>query len=347
MAEGSPTLLAAPVARHRRRLVRTLPFGLAVAVVCSATLAAAAPPTVDAPIDAEGLAPARRLTPPGPTVGGCPVFPSSNAWNTPVDDLPLHPDSAAIVARIQSSGGQRLHPDFGSNPAYGIPFVTVPADQPLVPIEYTAYGDESDPGPFPIPLDAPVEGGPGADGDRHVLVVREGTCDLFELYVARRSGAGWAADSGARWNLLTGALRPLGWTSADAAGLPILPGLVRYDEVASGAVRHAIRITFASTRRGYVLPATHWASSRTDADLPPMGLRLRMRADHDISGLTGHARVIAEAMKTYGVIVADNGSNWYFQGASDPRWDDDDLGQLKRIPGSAFEVVDTGPVVVP
>lgn len=331
-----------------RRPSRGRTVGLAaLATAClGATLAAAAPNSIAGPADAVGLAPARRLQPPGPTVGGCAVFPGSNAWNTPVSDLPLRPDSAAIVSRIQSVGGDFLHPDFGSDPTYGIPYTVVPADQPLVPITYTAYGDESDPGPFPIPPDAPVEGGARSSGDRHVLVVQEGSCQLFELYVARRSGSGWAADSGARWNLVTGDLRPLGWTSADAAGLPILPGLVRYDEVAAGAVRHAIRVTFAQTRRAYVLPATHVASSRTDVDLPPMGLRLRLRADYDLSGVTGQARVIAEAMKTFGLIVADNGSNWFFQGGSDPRWDDDDLGQLKAIPGTAFEVVDTGPVVI-
>jgi hypothetical protein len=318
-----------------------------VATVClGATLAAAAPSAIGGPAQIGGLAPAVRVHPPGPNVGGCAVFPGTNAWNTPVNDLPSRAESAAIVSRIQSVGGDFLHPDFGSNPSYGIPFTVVPADQPLVPITYGAYGDESDPGPFPIPLDAPVEGGASSGGDRHVLVVQEGSCQLFELYVARRSGSGWAADSGARWNLVTGDLRPLGWTSADAAGLPILPGLVRYDEVAAGSVRHAIRVTFAQTRRAYVLPATHVASSRTDADLPPMGLRLRLRADYDLSGMTGQARVIAEAMRAYGLIVADNGSNWFFQGASDPRWDDADLDQLKAIPGTAFEVVDTGPIVI-
>ena len=317
---------------------------VAVTVAMGATLAAAAPPTIGGAAGAQGLAPARRLTPPGPMVGGCSVFPGTNAWNTDVSALPLHPRSATTIAKIQSVGGDFLHPDFGSNPDYGIPYVVVPSTQPLVPITYTAYGDESDPGPFPVPLDAPVEGGAGSTGDRHVLVVQEGSCELFELYVARRSGAGWSADSGARWNLVTGDLRPIGWTSADAAGLPILPGLVRYDEVAAGSVRHAIRVTFAQTQRGFVLPATHFASSRTDPDLPPMGLRLRLRADYDLSAMTGQARVIAEAMKTYGLMVADNGSNWFFQGASDPRWDDDDLGQLKEIPGTAFEVVDTGPV---
>jgi hypothetical protein len=298
------------------------------------------PDQIDSP--AVPSAQAVRVRPPGPTVGGCPVFPSDNPWNQRVDTAPLHPDSAAIIAKIQSVGGDFLHPDFGESASYGIPFVVVPSTQPEVPITYDAYGDESDPGPFPIPLDAPVEGA-GASGDRHVLIVREGTCELFELFVARRSSGGWVANSGARWNLTSGALRPIGWTSADAAGLPILPGLVRYDEVAAGEIRHAIRITFAQTRRAFILPATHFASSRTDPTLPPMGLRLRLRADFDISGLTGQARVIAEAMKTYGVIVADNGSNWYFQGGTDPRWNDRDLGQLKRIPGTAFEVVDTGP----
>jgi hypothetical protein len=177
-----------------------------------------------------------------------------------------------------------------------------------------------------------------------VLVVQEGTCRLVELYRAFPAGGGWQADSGARFDLGSNALRPLGWTSADAAGLPILPGLVRYDEVAAGRIDHALRVTFARTQRGYILPATHFASSSTDPDLPPMGLRLRLRADYDLSGITGQARVIAEALQRYGLIVADNGSNWYVQGAPDPRWDDDDLRQLAGIPGTAFEVVDTGPV---
>lgn len=306
-------------------------------------VALAAVTTIDEPATVGRLA--ERIRPATPTVGGCEVFPPDNAWNTPIDDAPLHADSAAIIARIQSSGGTRLHPDFGENPLYGIPYVVVPAGQALVPITYTAYGDESDPGPFPVPLDAPVEGGAAASGDRHVLVLRSGTCELFELYRAFRSGGGWAADSGARFDLASNDLRPLGWTSADAAGLPILPGLVRYEEVAAGEIGHAIRITFSRTRRGYVLPATHFASSSTDPDLPPMGLRLRLRASFDTSALTGQARVIAEAMQRYGVIVADNGSNWYFQGAPDPGWDDDDLNQLKAIGGDEFEVVDTGPVL--
>jgi hypothetical protein len=285
-----------------------------------------------------------------PTIGGCDVFPADNPWNQRVDGLPLRSDSAAMIARIQSVGGDNLHPDFGENPDYGIPFLVVPADQPLVPVVFTAYGDESDAGPYPVPLDAPVEGGASADGDRHVIAVRQGSCDLFELYRAFPVGEGggrWDADSGARFDLSSNALRPLGWTSADAAGLPVLAGLVRYDEVAAGEIRHAIRVTFAQTRRAYVLPATHWASSRTDALLPPMGLRLRLSAAFDVSQLSGQARVIAVAMQRYGLIVADNGSNWYFQGAPSSGWNDDDLHQLKSISGNLFEVVDTGPIVAP
>ncbi|MDO8364603.1 MAG: hypothetical protein Q7V88_17060 [Actinomycetota bacterium] len=294
---------------------------------------------------ADASADAVRLTPaPGPRIGGCRVFPNDNSWNVDLRNAPLHPRSSQIITYIQAHGGDFLHPDFGENPDYGIPYVVVPQNQPLVPITYDAYGNESDPGPFPIPLNAPVEGGSPTSGDRHVLVVRQGTCELFELFVGRRSGSGWVAASGARFDLSSNALRPLGWTSADAAGLPILPGLVRYDEVAAGHIDHAIRVTFGTTQRGFVLPATHFASSVTAIDAPPMGLRLRMKAGYDISGLTGQARVIAEAMQRYGLIVADNGSNWFFQGAPDPGWNDDDLNQLKGIPGTAFEVVDMGPV---
>ncbi len=268
------------------------------------------------------------------------MFPTDNAWNINIRTAPLHSRSAQMIGFIQANGSDNLHPDFGENPAYGIPFVVVPQSQATVPITYDAYGDESDPGPFPIPLNAPVEGG----SDRHVIVVQQGTCHLFELFVARRSGGGWVANSGARFDLKSNALRPLGWTSADAAGLPIFPGLVRYEEVAAGRIDHAIRVTFSTTRRGYILPATHFASSNTNIDAPAMGQRLRLKAGYDISSLTGQARVIAEAMKNYGVIVADNGSNWYFQGAPSPGWDDDDLNQLKDIPGTAFEAVDMGPV---
>jgi hypothetical protein len=321
--------------------------GLGVAIITGVSAAAALtvlnePATVDTPAERLGGAAGS-----GPEVGGCSVFPADNAWNTRIDSAPVHPDSDAIITRIQAEGGDNLHPDFGEHAEYGIPFVVVPPDQPELPITYTAYGDESDPGPFPIPLDAPVEGGAAADGDRHVLVVRQGTCELFELYRAFPVGAGWEADSGVRWNLNSNELRPAGWTSADAAGLPILPGLVRHEEVAAGSIDHALRITFSTTRRAYILPATHFASTRADADLPPMGLRLRLRGDFDVTTLTGQARVIAVAMQRYGVIVADNGSNWFFQGAPSPGWDDDDLDQLKSISGSAFEVVYTGEPVAP
>jgi hypothetical protein len=224
--------------------------------------------------------------------------------------------------------------------------VVVPQAQPDVPITFTAYGSQSDPGPYPVPSDAPVEGGSGSDGDRHVLVLQQGDCVLYELYYAFPSGGGWEAASGAVFDLSSNALRPEGWTSADAAGLPILPGLVKYDEVQSGSINHAIRMTFSGTQKAYLHPATHWASDETSASLPPMGLRLRLKASYDISGFSGESRVILEAMKKYGVIVADNGSNWYFTGATDPRWDDDDLDQLKDVPGGAFEVVDTGESLV-
>lgn len=311
---------------------------VATMVAVGALVAGAHAEPIDEPAAASAVA--VRGTLPGPFVGGCRVFPTDNAWNVNIRNAPLHSRSAQMIGFIQANGSDNLHPDFGENPAYGIPFVVVPQSQATVPITYDAYGDESDPGPFPIPLNAPVEGG----SDRHVIVVQQGTCHLFELFVARRSGGGWVANSGARFDLRSNALRPLGWTSADAAGLPIFPGLVRYEEVAAGRIDHAIRVTFSTTRRGYILPATHFASSNTNIDAPAMGQRLRLKAGYDISALTGQARVIAEAMKNYGVIVADNGSNWYFQGAPSPGWDDDDLNQLKDIPGSAFEAVDMGPV---
>ncbi len=321
---------------------RRVAAAIAAAVLAVAGVAVAALTSIDDPATVGEQA--VRVRADVPTIGGCPVFPADNPWNRDVSSDPLRSDSAAIISRIQQVGGDFLHPDFGENPNYGIPFVVVPQGQALVPITYTAYGDESDPGPFPVPLDAPVEGGAGADGDRHVLALRSGTCELFELYRAFRTADGWAADSGARFDLSTNELRPDGWTSADAAGLPIVPGLVRYDEVAAGEIRHAIRVTFSRTQRGYIAPATHFASSDTDPTLPPMGLRLRLRADYDLSGVTGQARVIAVAMQRYGLIVADNGSNWFFQGAPSTGWDDDDLNQLKAIPGTAFEVVDTGPI---
>ena len=276
----------------------------------------------------------------GPVIGGCPVFPANNAWNRDISGDPVDPNSAAYLARL----GGHLHPDFGSNPSYGIPYVAVPASQPKVPINFIAYGDESDPGPYPIPPDAPVEAG----SDHHVLVLQQGACQLYEMFNASFSGAGdqhWNADSGARFDLRSNALRPDGFTSADAAGLPILPGLVRFDEVRGRAIHHALRVTFDRTQKGYIHPATHFASSSTDPSLPPMGLRLRLKASFDISGFPPDARVILQAMKTYGLIVADNGSNWYFTGATDSRWNDDQLNTIKSVPGNAFEAVQSGPIL--
>jgi hypothetical protein len=277
-------------------------------------------------------------------LGSCSVFPPDNPWNTDVSNDPVSANSANYISNILSSGNQSLHPDFGGGGAYGIPYVTVGATEPRVAINFTAYGDESDPGPYPIPLGAPVEGGSDPDGDRHVIAVDRDACKLYELYRGFAQSDHWNADAGAVFDLRSNALRPLGWTSTDAAGLPIFPGLARYDEVANGQITHALRFTVAHTQRGYILPATHAASSSTDPDRPPMGLRLRLKANFDISRYTGEARVILVALKKYGMIVADNGSNWYITGAADPRWNDNDLNQLKTVPGSAFEVVDTGPV---
>lgn len=272
------------------------------------------------------------------SISGCQVFPADNAWNEDVSSLPVLSNSGTYVASIGLTN--HLHPDFGENQTYGIPFNVVDASQPAVPITWTAYGDESDPGPYPIPPNAKKE--TGSDG--HVLVLQTGTCMLYELYNAEKNATGWSADSGAVWDLSSDKLRPEGWTSADAAGLPILPGLVRYDEVAAGAVNHAIRFTASRTQNKYILPATHDAGSN-DTSLPPMGLRVRLKANYDISNLTGQALVIATAMKKYGLILADNGSSWYFTGATDPGWNDDELNELKAIPGSAFEAVDTGPLL--
>jgi hypothetical protein len=251
------------------------------------------------------------------------------------------PNSAAIIARINATGGEMLHPDFGSPRPYGFPYSVVGAGQRRLPIRYTAYGDESDRGPFPVPPRAPVEGGNRSDGDRHVLVVDRDRCVLYELYRSFFEPAGprWEADSGARWDLRSTARRPDSWTSADAAGLPIFPGLIRYEEAVAGRVEHAIRVTFESTRDAWIHPATHCAGDTADPDAPPMGMRLRLRPGYGLGRFSGPARAIAVALKRYGMIVADNGSNWYFGGTSDRRWDDENLNQLKRIPGSAFQVV--------
>jgi len=320
-----------------RLIAAALAIGI-VSAACNVPKPLPAPPTGGG---ASGGAPAAGA---GPTLAGCPMFPASNAWNQRIDSLPVLADSQTLIANISSPGKTNLHPDFGGGGAYGIPFMVVPATQPKVPINFTAYGDESDPGPYPIPANAPVEGGSASDGDRHVLVMQQGTCHLYELGRAFWQGDHWNADVGVNWNLKSNALRPLGWTSADAAGLPILPGLVRYSEVAAGHIDHAVRFTVPATQKGYIFPATHYASSSTNPSLPPMGLRLRLKASFSLAGFHGESLVILKALKTYGMIVADNGSSWYITGAADPRWNDDDLDQLKTVPGSAFEAVNTGPI---
>jgi len=275
------------------------------------------------------------------------IFPKDNPWNTDISAYPVAPNSDAIIARMNPARG--LHPDFGTTWAgvpNGIPFTIVPGDQPRVPVTFD-YADESDPGPYPIPPDAPIEGGPTSTGDRHVIVVDRDHWKLYEMWNAHPDGqGGWHAGSGAVFDLNSNALRPAGWTSADAAGLPILPGLVRYDEVVEkGVINHAIRFTMVRTRRAYIPPATHFASPHTDPDLPPMGLRLRLKANVDISRFSAANQVLLTALKKYGLTLADNGSDWYISGVPDPRWSDDDLGNLRGIKGADFEVVETGEVV--
>jgi hypothetical protein len=284
----------------------------------------------------------------GPVIGGCAVFPPDNVWNTPGDDLPVDPLSATYVATI--GAGRPLHPDFGSGTwegqPIGIPFAVVPADQAGVAVTFQ-YDDESDHAPYPVPTDAPIEGGAESTGDRHVLLVQRERCVLYELYSAQPHADGsWAAGSGAIFPLDSQALRPAGWTSADAAGLPILAGLVRYDEVAAGHIDHAIRFTAPQTRRQYVWPARHYASSLTGDQYPPMGQRFRLKADFDTAPFPPQARLVLEALKKYGMILADNGSSWFISGAPDQRWDNEDLAELRRVAGASFEAVDQSGLMV-
>jgi len=288
-----------------------------------------------------GGATARALPLPG--ARHCTIFPANNAWNERVDTLPVAADSAQLIASIGLSTG--LHPDFGSGlyggQPIGIPFDVVSKSTPRSRVTFD-YADESDKGPYPIPKTVHIEGGNASTGDRHALLIDKDACRLYELYALYpKPGGGWKAGSGAIWNLRSNALRPAGWTSADAAGLPIFPGLARYDEVARGVIDHALRFTVEHTRRAYVYPARHYASSSDDPSLPPMGLRVRLKASVDISAFPRQARIVLQALKTYGMIVADNGSNWYISGAPNPHWNNDDLHTLDRITGADFEVVDT------
>lgn len=322
--------------RPMRRAVASLAVSLAVAgPLVAATLAVA-------------FAPGARVRTPlarsaqAPQEAGCPMFPANNPLNQDISGAPVDPNSARYIAAIGAD--VHLHPSFSADPHYGMPYAIVPSAQPRVPIRFTSYRSESDPGPYPIPLNAPVQGG-GAEGDRHVLVLQEGTCQLFELWSARRFGSGWEAGSGAVFNLRSNALRPDGRTSADAAGLPIFPLLARFPEVRAGRIAHALRVTVPRAQGGYIHPATHMASSNGDLSLPPMGLRLRLKASFNLAPYHGQSLVILQALQHYGLIVADEGQAWSIGGTFDRGWNNKDLEQLATVSGSAFEAVYTGPIL--
>ena len=285
---------------------------------------------------------------PLPAAPGCPIFPADNPWNQRVDKLPVATNSAQLIASIGLS--DPVHPDFGSGlydgEPIGIPYAVVSSSTPKVPVRFQ-YSSQSDKGPYPLPKGVPIEGGYASSGDRHVIVVNRDTCTDYELFAAYPHDGGryWTAGSGAIFNLRSDHLRPASWTSADAAGLPILPGLARYSEVVAGSIDHALRFTAPCTAPRYVYPARHEASTCSGPNLPPMGLRLRLKASFSLAGFTGEALVILQALKTYGMIVADNGSSWYISGATDPRWNDNNLNELKTVPGTAFQVVETGPIL--
>jgi hypothetical protein len=290
------------------------------------------------------IQPAKASSAAGPALPGtsCPSFPADAVWNTPITNLPVDPHSATWLAAMNSSRTD-LHPDYGpsgSSTPYGIPWQVVNNSTPRSNITFQ-YASESDPGPYPFTSSTPIEGGQTATGDRHALMVNSDTCELYELWDARYSQSGSSAGSGAVWSLASDALRPAGWTSADAAGLPILPLLVDYDRVASGAMDHAIRVTADCTSQAYIWPARHQAG-QASSSCPPMGARFRLAATFNLpaSACSVFCQTVIRTMKTYGLIVADNGSNWYFQGTADNRWTSNEVDQLKQIPASAFQAVD-------
>ncbi len=281
-----------------------------------------------------------------PTIGTCDVFQGDNIWNLAVDELAVSSNSATYVNTIGS--GATLRPDFGTvydGAPNGIPYMSVAGTQTKYPAVF-GYADQSDHGPYAIPLNAPIEGGSLSTGDRHVIAIDTTNCILYEMWSAYPRAAGWEAGSGAIFNLKTNKLRPAGWTSADAAGLPIFPGLVKYDEVLAGVIRHALRFTVPHTQQAYVWPARHYASSLIDPKYPPMGTRFRLRANFNISGFSATNQIILKALKKYGMMIADNGSAWFLSGAPDPRWNDDDLHNLGKLTGADFEVVDVSPMMV-
>ena len=319
---------------HASKRPLLIAAGLALAVV---TLACRAPSVAG---------PGIKLGP-NASLGGIRPFPEDDPWNTDISTAPVDPNSDRLIASIGLDA--HLHPDFGApyqGAPNGIPYVVVSGNQPQVPLKFQ-YADESDPGPYPIPPDAPVEGGRKAKGDRHVIVIDRESWKIYELFAAYPDGkGGWRAGSGAIFDFKRNTTRPAGWTSADAAGLPIFPGLVRYDEVmGQGEIRHALRFTVRRTRRAYVAPARHWASRSTDPNLPPMGMRVRLKKSVDISRYPKEAQVILRALKKYGMLLADNGSPWFIQGTPDDRWNDGRLAAIKRIKGRDLEVVKMGKIV--
>jgi len=322
---------------HRRPVLRRVSFAVLAAGGVASLLAARAP------VGAGAAAAA------GPAVGPCPLLPADNVWNTDISTLPVNPRSGAWIASSGGSG-RLIHPDWGPSGGsvpYGIPWQVVDGSHQKVAVTFQ-YAGESDPGPYPLGPDTPIEGGSSSTGDRHALVVDSSTCTLYETWDTYYSPSGSHAGSGAIFHLGSDALRPAGWTSADAAGLPILPGLVRYTEMRSGAIRHAIRFTVSQTDTSYIWPARHQAGARADATLPPMGARFRLKRSVDISHFSADTRVILTAMQHYGLIVADNGSNWYFQGDTDAGWGNEDqvLSELKSIPAGDFEAVDESSLMI-
>ena len=279
---------------------------------------------------------------PLPGTPNCPIFPADDVWNTPIANLPVNSQSAAWIASMNSAATS-IHFVFG--PTFGMPFDVVSPSQPLVPITFQ-YADQSDSGPYPLSADTSIQGGPGATGDRHAIMVNPSTCNLYELYNAHYSASGSTAGAGAIWNLNSNALRPAGWTSADAAGLPILPGLVRYDEVQSGVISHAIRVTAESTDASYIWPARHESGSTSNPNLPPFGARFRLKASYNISGYSAQAQVVLRAMQQYGLILADNGPTWSFWGTSDTTWPQSLVNELDTVPASAFEAVDESGLMI-
>jgi hypothetical protein len=336
-------------AKDYRRIARLLlPLALA-ALGCSAIGLGGPTPTFALPPTEAPAAASQAPEPGGPaSAAACTIFPADNVWNVPVDSLPVDANAEVYIQTMGADVGS--HPDFGSGldqgSPIGIPYQEVPGDQPKVEVQFT-YADESDSGPYPIPADPLIEGGPDNDSDRHILLIDRDNCTLYELFYAFPQGdSAWSADAGAIFDLNSNILRPEGWTSADAAGLPIFPGLVRYDEVAAGEIRHALRFTTPDTRREYVWPARHFASDLTDEAYPPMGQRFRLRADFDVSGFSTEVQVILRALKVYGMFLTDNGGPWYLTGAPDDRWDNDMLAELEQVRGSDFEAVDSSSLMV-